>query len=62
MFKVQTINCMQYNSEPAVRFTEFYNLNQTRSQSRNEINTQTEHFNSSKTQWFALIEKKLFGP
>ena len=43
MFKVQTINCMQYNSEPAVRFTEFYNLNQTRSQSRNKINTHTEH-------------------
>ena len=35
MFNVQTINCMQY-SEPVVI--------QTRSQSRNEINTHTERF------------------
>ena len=34
MFNVQTINCMQY-SEPVVI--------QTRSQSRNEINTHTKH-------------------
>ena len=34
MFNVQTINRMQYNSEL---------YNQTRSQSRNEINTHTEH-------------------
>ena len=34
MFNVQTINCMQY-SEPDVI--------QTRSQSRNEINTHMEH-------------------
>ena len=34
MLNVQTINCMQY-SEPVVI--------QTRSQSRNEINTHTEH-------------------
>ena len=40
MFNVQTINCMHYNSEP-VLYTKFYN--QTRSQSRNEINTHTEH-------------------
>ena len=40
---------MQY-SEPVV----FHN--QTRLQSRNEINTQTEHF-GSKTQQFTLIEK-----
>ena len=39
--------------------TKFYN--QTRSQSRNEINTHTEHL-VQKTQWFALTEKKLFGP
>ena len=43
---------MQY-SEPVVI--------QTRSQSRNEINTHTEHL-VQKTQRFALIEKKLFGP
>ena len=36
MFKVQTINCMQY-SEPVV----FHN--QTRSQSRYEISTHMEH-------------------
>ena len=34
MFNVQTINRMQYNSEL---------YNQIRSQSRNEINTHTEH-------------------
>ena len=34
MFNVQTINCMQYNSEL---------YNQTGSQSRNEINTNMEH-------------------
>ena len=49
MFNVQTINCEQY-SEPAVI--------QTRSQSRNEINT---HGILSSKQ-FPLIEKKLFGP
>ena len=37
MFNIQTINYMQDNSELVV----FYN--QTRSQSRNEINTHTEH-------------------
>ena len=51
MFNVQTFNCMQY-SEAAVI--------QTRSQSRNEINTHTEHL--VKKQQFPLIEKKLFGP
>ena len=34
MFNFQTINCKQYNSEL---------YNQTRSQSRNEINTNMEH-------------------
>ena len=34
--------------------------NQTQSQSRNEINTHIKHLNT-KTQRFALIEKKLFG-
>ena len=47
MFNVQTINCMQY-SEPVVI--------QTRSQSRNEINTHTEHL-VQKHNDFALIEK-----
>ena len=41
MFNVQTINCMQYNSQEPVVILKFYN--QTRSQSRNEINTYTEH-------------------
>ena len=40
MFNIQTINCMQY-SEPAVI--------QTRSQSHNEINTNTEHLKLKKT-------------
>ena len=39
MFNVQTINCMLYNPEPVI--SKFYN--QTRSQTRNEINTHTEH-------------------
>ena len=42
MFNVQTTNRMQYNSEDLwTGYTEFYY--QTRSQSRNEINTHTEH-------------------
>ena len=56
MLNVQTINCMQYNSETVVQNS----INKLRRNHRNEINTHTEH--SSKTQWFALIEKKLFGP
>ena len=54
MFNVQTINRMQYNSELS---------NQTRSQSRNEINTYTEHkntmicFNWKETIW-SLTKKK----
>ena len=42
MFNVQTTNRMQYNSEDLwTGYTESYY--QTRSQSRNEINTHTEH-------------------
>ena len=48
MLNIQTINCMQY-TEPAVI--------QTWSQSRNEINTHTEHL-AQKKQQFPLIEKK----
>ena len=57
MFNVQTINCMQYNSEPVVLNSI---LNQTRWQSRNEIHTHTEHL-VQKHNDFAVIEKKLFG-
>ena len=39
MFNVQTINCLQYNSEPVV----LNSITETRSQSRNEINTHTKH-------------------
>ena len=56
MFNVQTINCMQY-SEPVVI--------QTRSQSRNEINTHTErlvqkhnNFLYLKRSYFVLNEEK----
>ena len=45
------------HSEPVVLFHD----NQTRSQSRNERNAHTEHL-VKKTQRFALIQKKLFGP
>ena len=42
MFNVQTTNRMQYNSEDLwTGCTEFYY--QTRSQSRNEINTHTQN-------------------
>ena len=42
MFNVQTTNRMQYNSEDLwTGYTEFYY--QTKSQSRNEINTHMQH-------------------
>ena len=53
MIKIQAINCLQY-SEPVVI--------QTRSQSRNEMNTHTEHLVREHNNSVPLIEKKLFGP
>ena len=58
MFNIQTINCMQYNSEPVV----LNSADQTWSQSRNEINTHTEHLVQKHNDYFALIGTKLFGP
>ena len=59
MFNVQTINCMQYNSEPVV-LNSIIKLGRNHAMKLNEINTHGTL--SSKTQRFALIEKKLFGP
>ena len=42
MFNVQTINCIQYNSEPVV-LNSIIKLAKVGSQSRNEINTHMEH-------------------
>ena len=54
MFNIQTINCMQYNSEAVV-------LNSIIKLGRNHARNKNTHGTlSSKTQWFALIEKKLF--
>ena len=56
MFNIETINYMQDNSELVV----FYN--QTRSQSRNEINTHTEHLVQKDNDWkeaiWSLMKKK----
>ena len=57
MFNAQTIDQLH-----AVQLwsscTKFYN--QTRSQSRNEINTRMEHLVQKHNDYFALIETKLF--
>ena len=50
MFNIQTMNCMQY-SEPV--------LIQTRSQSRNEINTHTERFVQKHNVFLYLIRSYL---
>ena len=69
MFNVQTTNRMQYNSEDLwTGYTEFYY--QTRSQSRNEINTHTEHLvqkhNDLSKNWkkaiWSLTKKKTREP
>ena len=58
MFIVQTINCMEYNSELVV-LNSIIKLGHNQAFEWNEHTPGTLH---SKTQWFALIEKKLFGP
>ena len=54
MFNVQTVNCMQYSELVVIQESNSVAIMQW-----NEYKLRTL---TSKTQWFALIEEKLFGP
>ena len=54
MFNVQTINCMQYNSEPVV-LNSIIKLGRNNA---NEINTHTEHLVQKHNDLLQLTKKK----
>ena len=58
MFNVQTINCMQYNSEPVV--VNSINIKLGRNHA-NEINTHTEHLVQKHNDLLLLTKKKTRG-